>query len=82
MFASTDYAVVGYKGPKDNDAGIIYCPYIPLMFSRAVGQEEFQPRIGVLTRYALCNNLFGSELYYRYVDVRGLPSSSLAGSLY
>lgn len=82
MFASNDYAVVGYKGPKDNDAGIIYCPYIPLMFSRAVGQEEFQPRIGVLTRYALCNNLFGAELYYRYVDVRGLPSSSLAGSLY
>jgi hypothetical protein len=82
MFANTDYAVVGYKGPKDNDAGIIYCPYIPLMFSRAVGQEEFQPRIGVLTRYALCNSLFGSELYYRYVDVRGLPSSSLAGSLY
>jgi hypothetical protein len=82
MFATNDYAVVGYKGPKDNDAGIIYCPYIPLMFSRAVGQEEFQPRIGVLTRYALCNNLFGSELYYRYVDVRGLPSSSLAGSLY
>lgn len=82
MFASTDYAVVGYKGPKDNDAGIIYCPYIPLMFSRAVGQEEFQPRIGVLTRYALCNNLFGSDLYYRYIDVRGLPSSSLAGSLY
>ncbi len=82
MFATNDYAVVGYKGPKDNDAGIIYCPYIPLMFSRAVGQEEFQPRIGVLTRYALCNNLFGSELYYRYVDVRGLPSSSLAGSIY
>ncbi len=82
MFATTDYAVVGYKGPKDNDAGIIYCPYIPLMFSRAVGQEEFQPRIGVLTRYALCNNLFGSELYYRFIDVRGLPSSSLAGSLY
>ena len=82
MFATNDYIVVGYKGPKDNDAGIIYCPYIPLMFSRAVGQEEFQPRIGVLTRYGLCNNLFGSELYYRYVDVRGLPSSSLAGSLY
>ncbi len=82
MFATTDYAVVGYKGPKDNDAGIIYCPYIPLMFSRAVGQEEFQPRIGVLTRYALCNNLFGSELYYRYIDVRGLTASSLAGTLY
>lgn len=82
MFAQSDYAVVGYKGPKDNDAGLIYCPYIPLMFSRAVGQEEFQPRIGVMTRYAIANNLFGSELYYRYIDVRGLTTSSLAGSLY
>jgi len=63
MFAINDYAVVGYKGPKDNDAGLIYCPYIPLMFSRAVGQEEFQPRVGVMTRYAIANNLFGSELY-------------------
>lgn len=82
MFAVNDYAVVGYKGPKDNDAGLIYCPYIPLMFSRAVGQEEFQPRVGVMTRYAIANNLFGSELYYRYIDVRGLTSSALAGSLY
>lgn len=82
MFAVNDYAVVGYKGPKDNDAGLIYCPYIPLMFSRAVGQEEFQPRVGVMTRYAIANNLFGSELYYRYIDIRGLTTSSLAGSLY
>ena len=82
MFAVNDYAVVGYKGPKDNDAGLIYCPYIPLMFSRAVGQEEFQPRVGVMTRYAIANNLFGAELYYRYIDVRGLTTSSLAGSLY
>lgn len=80
MFATADYAVVGYKGPKDNDAGIIYCPYIPLMFSRAVGQENFQPRIGVMTRYGLCNNLFGAELYYRYIDIRNLSASALAGS--
>lgn len=80
MFAVNDYAVVGYKGPKDNDAGIVYLPYIPLMFSRAVGQENFQPRIGVMTRYGLCNNLFGAELYYRYIDIRGLENSSLKGS--
>jgi hypothetical protein len=80
MFAVNDYATVGYKGAKDNDAGIIYCPYIPLMFSRAVGQENFQPRIGVMTRYGLTNNLFGAELYYRYIDIRGLANSSLAGS--
>jgi hypothetical protein len=50
------------------------------MFSRAVGQENFQPRIGVMTRYGLCNNLFGAELYYRYIDIRGLENSALAGS--
>ena len=80
FFATEDYAVVGYKGPKDNDAGIVYLPYIPLMFSRAVGQENFQPRIGVMTRYGICNNLFGAELYYRYIDIRGLGNSSLRGS--
>lgn len=80
MFARNDYAVVGYKGPKDSDSGVIYCPYIPLMFSKAVGQENFQPRIGVMTRYALANNLFGAHLYYRYVDIRNLSASSLAGS--
>jgi hypothetical protein len=80
FFAREDYAVVGFKGAKDNDCGIVYMPYIPLMFSRAVGQENFQPRIGVMTRYGLCNNLFGAELYYRYIDIRGLANSSLRGS--
>ena len=81
MFARNNYAVVGYKGRDDADAGIIYLPYIPLQFLEAVGQDSFNPRIGVMTRYGLCNNLFGAENYYRYIDVRGLDGSSLAGSL-
>jgi hypothetical protein len=79
-FAGEDYAVVGYKGPKDNDAGIIYCPYVPVMFSRTTQVESFQPVIGVMTRYGICDNLFGAENYYRFIKVVGLSNSSLAGS--
>ena len=81
MFARVDYAVVGYKGPRDNDSGLIYCPYVPLMFVNAVGQDSFNPRIGVMTRYGICNNLFGSENYYRYVHIKSLSNSSLAPSV-
>jgi hypothetical protein len=81
MFATRDYAVVGYKGRDDADSGIVYLPYVPLQFLEAVGQDSFNPRIGVMTRYGLCNNLFGAENYYRYIDVRGLGNSALAGSV-
>jgi len=79
-FAAEDYAVVGYKGPKDNDAGIVYCPYVPVMFSRTTQVESFQPVIGVMTRYGICDNLFGAENYYRFIKIVGLENSSLAGS--
>lgn len=79
-FAAQDYAVVGYKGPKDNDAGIIYCPYVPVMFSRTTQVESFQPVIGVMTRYGICDNLFGAENYYRFINILGLGNSTLAGS--
>ena len=77
-FATEDYAVVGYKGPRDNDAGVIYCPYVPLMFLDAVGQDSFNPRIGVMTRYGICNNLFGAENYYRYISI-DFGDSPIAG---
>jgi len=79
-FAAQDYAVVGYKGPKDNDAGIIYCPYVPVMFSRTTQVESFQPVIGVMTRYGICDNLFGAQNYYRFISIQGLQNSTLAGS--
>jgi hypothetical protein len=79
-FAAQDYAVVGYKGPKDNDAGIIYCPYVPVMFSRTTQVESFQPVIGVMTRYGICDNLFGAQNYYRFINIVNLGNSSLAGS--
>jgi hypothetical protein len=71
-FATRDYAIVGYKGESEMDAGIFYCPYIPLNMVRAVGQDDFQPRIGFRTRYGLADNPFGAKLYYRYIDTTGL----------
>lgn len=68
----TDYAVVGFKGSKESETGVIYCPYIPVMFQKAIGQESFSPRAGVMTRYGILDNLFGSQLFYRYIDVKGL----------
>jgi hypothetical protein len=79
-FASEDYAVVGYKGPKDNDAGILYCPYVPVMFSRTTQVESFQPVIGIMSRYGIMDSLWGSENYYRFIKIVGLTNSSLAGS--
>ena len=52
------YFVVGYKGTSPYDAGIFYCPYVPLQMVRAVGQDTFQPKIGFKTRYGLQANPF------------------------
>jgi hypothetical protein len=75
-----DYAVVGYKGQKENDSGIVYCPYIPVMFAKATGEESFSPRAGVMTRYGICDHLFGAQNYYRYISVEGLDNSSVTAS--
>ena len=52
------FMVVGYKGSSPYDAGLFYCPYVPLQMVRAVGENDFQPRIGFKTRYGLVNNPF------------------------
>ena len=52
------YYVVGYKGTSPYDAGIFYCPYVPLQMVRAVGEDTFQPKIGFKTRYGLVANPF------------------------
>ena len=79
------YYVVGYKGSSAYDAGIFYCPYVPLQMVRAVGQDTFQPKIGFKTRYGLVANPFAegtdqglgriktnSNRYYRRVQVKNL----------
>jgi hypothetical protein len=86
--AANQYYVVGYKGSSPYDAGIFYCPYIPLQMVRAVGENTFQPKIGFKTRYGIVANPFAegaiadaqglgrlqvnSNRYYRRVRVDNL----------
>jgi hypothetical protein len=83
--SSNQYYVVGYKGSSPYDAGLFYCPYVPLQMVRAVGENSFQPKIGFKTRYGLVANPFAegreqglgritanSNVYYRRVSVRNL----------
>jgi len=57
-YSTTDYVTVGYKGTNPYDAGVFYCPYVPLTMVRAVGENDFQPKIGFKTRYGMASNPF------------------------
>ena len=59
--SGADYCVVGYRGSSPYDAGMFYCPYVPLQMVRAVDENTFQPKIGFKTRYGLVNNPFVSD---------------------
>lgn len=72
-FATTDYCTVGYKGPSEYDAGIIYLPYVQLMVSKTVYEQSFHPTVGLMSRYAIHSNIFGSNLYYQKIGVYNLP---------
>ena len=72
--------VVRYKGTSPYDAGMFYCPYVPLQMVRAVGENTFQPKIGFKTRYGIATNPFASSAahsndYYRIVAVKGLGAA-------
>lgn len=75
--AASQFYVVGYKGSSPYDAGMFYCPYVPLQMVRAVDPNTFQPKIGFKTRYALTTNPFTSlsanqNTYFRRVKVTNL----------
>jgi len=83
--AAKQFFVVGYKGTSPYDAGIFYCPYVPLQMVRAVGENSFQPKIGFKTRYGLTANPFAGgatvrsgaitandNVYYRRVQVTNI----------
>ena len=57
-YATVDFACVGYRGSNPYDAGLFYCPYVPLTMVKAVGESDFQPRIGFKTRYGMQQNPF------------------------
>lgn len=61
-YATVDYITVGYKGANAWDAGVYFCPYVPLEMVRATGPDSFQPRIGFATRYGVIANPFASTL--------------------
>jgi len=63
---------VGYKGTNPYDAGMFYCPYVPLQMVRAVGENTFQPKIGFKTRYGMVPNPFVGS---------GAPQDALAGTV-
>lgn len=81
--SASQYMVVGYKGTSAFDAGLFYCPYVPLQMVRAVDPQSFQPRIGFKTRYGMVSNPFvaldgsgelqaNENYYYRRVKVTNL----------
>jgi len=57
-YATNDYITTGYKGSNAYDAGVFYCPYVPLTMVRAIGENTFQPKIGFKTRYGMVSNPF------------------------
>ena len=74
---ASQFYVAGYKGTSPYDAGMFYCPYVPLQMVRAVDPATFQPKIGFKTRYGLVTNPFtsltaGTNTYYRRVKVTNL----------
>ena len=85
-YATIDYCTVGYKGSNAYDAGVFYCPYVPLQMVKAVSEETFQPKIGFKTRYGMAANPFvtsananqdissskGANTYYRIFRVDSL----------
>tara|TARA_R110000796_G_scaffold65186_12_gene150799 strand:- start:85 stop:1359 length:1275 start_codon:yes stop_codon:yes gene_type:complete len=85
-YSGGNYAVVGYKGSSAFDAGLFYCPYVPLQMVRAVGENDFQPKIGFKTRYGMVSNPFAdgaagvtqgaltanTNLYYRRMLVSNI----------
>ena len=73
-YAVADYVTVGYKGTNPYDAGVFYCPYVPLQMVRAVGEDDFQPRIGFKTRYGMVSNPY-SEGKSGAVDGVGLGTA-------
>ena len=86
-YATVDYVTVGYKGTNPYDAGLFYCPYVPLTMVRAVGEDTFQPKIGFKTRYGMASNPFvgatpadglaaaKSNQYYRIFRVDNILSA-------
>lgn len=74
-YNTDDSVMVGYKGAGISDAGIIWSPYIMGLFNRTLAQEDFTPRLGVMSRYAITSNLLGANRYYSTFNVTNLTTA-------
>jgi len=74
VYATTDTALLGYKGPGVSDCGVIFSPYIMGLMSEAVDGNSFSPRMGVMSRYALTDSLLGAGRYYRLIEFQNLDT--------
>lgn len=79
-----NYCMLGFKGADNSDAGIIYCPYVPIMVQTAVDPNSFAPHVGLMTRYGVMDNIFGSHLYYHLIIIdnfsnAGVPTEETKG---
>ena len=86
--SDVNFACVGYRGSSPYDAGLFYCPYVPLQMVRAVGENTFQPKIGFKTRYGMVANPFahddgtavsvgsGKNVYYRLMTINNLHGNT------
>ena len=79
MNPTPEYALLGYKGAEYYDTGLIYCPYIPIMVQRTIGPNDFAPRVGMLTRYGVVDNIFGANLYYSVIICKDLHKAFTPG---
>ncbi len=68
---ASQFYVAGYKGTSPYDSGLFYCPYVPLQMVRAVGQDNFQPKIGFKTRYGMVQNPFATTRGTGVLDTSG-----------
>ncbi len=74
--SASQFYVAGYKGTSPYDAGLFYCPYVPLQMVRAVGQDSFQPKIGFKTRYGMVQNPFATTNGAGALDVSGAVAAA------
>jgi hypothetical protein len=80
--SASQFYVAGYKGTSPYDAGLFYCPYVPLQMVRAVGQDSFQPKIGFKTRYGMVQNPFATTNGLGALDVAGAVAAGDQNAYY
>jgi hypothetical protein len=72
IYSNASYALVGFKGGRQGESGIIFMPYIPYIFTKTAGPEDGSPRLIVKSRYAIVANLLGAGQFYRIIQFKNV----------